>query len=404
MATEIKLATQPMAAGPWRTVYECPAGKTAIVKSCIAANTGEAIATMPATLAVRRGAVTTAITGVIDIPTTSSVNLLAGTLTMQAGDKLMTYTASQSAVTNQLGGLPVEMGTITSMRARGTTLIAATTSGLWRTTDLVTWTLVHVAVGGSTLLNIGTTWFNYTSITTALRSTDDGLTWASIAVTNAPTRIGTTINGGIIAGHSGRYAGLAFSGVAYLTTSADGITWTLATATPQAIAYDGALLAWTGTHYITGRGATVSDIYRSTDGVAWATVTLTGMGTAITSATSNGAGTVVVTGQSNTTQVSTDHGATFASASVNNASRATYTGSVFFLRSTIPAGYAISATGLPGSWVYSRQVLTDSEKYVAYGSVLINTLTGGLQVSTDLSLTQSGAGLSATASLMEVTA
>lgn len=403
MATEIKLATQPLAAGPWRTVYECPAGKTAIVKSCIAANTGEAIATMPATLAVRRGAVTTAITGAIDIPTTSSVNLLAGTLTMQAGDKLMTYTAGQSAVVNQLGGLPVEMGTISSMRARGTTLIAATTSGLWRTTDLVTWTLVHVAVGGSTLLNIGTTWFHYTSLTTALRSTDDGLTWASIAVTNAPTQSATLINGGIIAGHSGRYAGQCFSGVTYLTTSADGITWALATATPQPITPDGAL-AWTGTHYITGRAATVSDIYRSTDGVAWATVTLTGMGTAITSATSNGAGTVVVTGQNTATQVSTDHGATFASASVSSASRASYTGTVFFLRISSPAGYAISATGLPGSWAYSRQVLTGGEKYVAYGSVLINGLTGGLQVSTDLSLTQSGAGLSATASLMEVTA
>lgn len=402
MATEIKLATQPLAAGPWRTVYECPVGKTAIVKSCIAANTGEAIATMPATLAVRRGAVTTAITGAIDIPTTSSVNLLAGTLTMQAGDKLMTYTASQSAVANQLGGLPVEMGSITSMRARGTTLIAATTTGLWRTTDLVTWSQVHVAVSGATLLNIGTTWFNYTSSTTALRSTDDGLTWASIAVTNAPTQTATLINGGIIVGHSGRYAGLMYSGATYLTTSADGITWALATATPQAIASE---LAWTGTHYITGRGATVSDIYRSTDGVAWATVTLTGMGTSITSATSNGAGTVMVTGQNNTVQVSTDHGATFASASVSStAGRATYTGSVFFLRTFTPAGYAISATGLPGSWVYSRQVLTGNERYVAYGSVLINPLTGGLQVSTDLSLTQSGAGLSATASLMEVTA
>lgn len=400
MATEIKLATQPLAAGPWRTVYECPVGKTAIVKSCIAANTGEAIATMPATLAVRRGAVITAITGAIDIPTTSSVNLLAGTLTMQAGDQLVTYTPYQSAVANKLG-LPPEMGAIINMRARGTTLIAATTTGLWRTTDLVTWSQVHVAVGGTTLLNIGTTWFNYTSITTALRSTDDGLTWASIAVTNAPTQTGTLINGGIIAGHSGRYAGLTSSGAIYLTTSADGITWTLATATPQAIVSE---LVWTGTHYITGRSATVSDIYRSTDGTSWATVTLTDLGTAVASVASNGAGTVIVTGQNNTTQVSTNHGATFASASVSSMGRAAYTGSVFFLRPATPAGYAISATGLPGSWVYSRQVLTGDKKYVAYGSVLINDLTGGLQVSTDLSLTQSGAGLSATASLMEVTA
>lgn len=393
MATEIKLATQPMAAGPWRTVYACPAGKTAIVKSCIVANTGEAIATMPATLAVRRGAVITAITGAIDIPATSSVNLLAGTLTMQAGDQLVTYTPYQSAVANKLG-LPPEMGTINSMRARGTTLIAATSTGLWRTTDLATWTQVYV----------GTTWFNYTSATTALRSTDDGLTWASIAVTNAPTAAATTINGGIIVGHSGRVAGVFFSsGTNYVTTSADGITWTLAAATPQPITV-GTALAWTGTHYITGRTATVSDIYRSTDGTSWATVTLTGLGTAITSVASNGAGTVVVTGQNSATQVSTDHGATFANASVSAASAANHTGAVFFMRITSPAGYAISATGLPGSWVLSRQVLTSSERYATYGTTLINSLAGGLQVSADLSLTQSGAGLSATASLMEVTA
>ncbi len=401
MATEIKLANQPMAAGPWRTVYTCPAGKTAIVKSCIAANTGEAIATMPATLAVRRGAVITAITGAIDIPATSSVNLLAGTLTMQAGDQLVTYTQYQSAVANKLG-LPPEMGTINSLRARGTTLIAATSTGLWRTTDLGAWTRVYAGASGGFLLNIGTTWFNYTSATTARRSTDDGLTWASIAVTNAPTTGATTTNGGIIVGHSGRVAGVCFSsGTNYVTTSADGITWTLAAATPQPITV-GTALAWTGTHYITGRAATVSDIYRSTDGTSWATVTLTGLGTAITSVASNGAGAVVVTGQNSATQVSTDHGATFANASVSGASDARHTGTVFFVKTT--TGYAISATGLAGSWVYSRQVLTGSERYATYGTTLINSLAGGLQVSADLSLTQSGAGLSATASLMEVTA
>lgn len=400
MATEIKLATQPLAAGPWRTVYECPVGKTAIVKSCIAANTGEAIATMPATLAVRRGAVITAITGAIDIPTTSSVNLLAGTLTMQAGDQLVTYTQYQSAVKNKLG-LPPEIGTINSLRARGTTLIAATSSGLWRTTDLATWTRVYAGTSGEYLLNIGPTWFSYTSATTALRSTDDGLTWASIAVTNAPTGAAATINGGIIVGHSGRFAGLCNSGGLYVTTSADGITWTLATATPQPIT-GGDALAWTGTHYIALRAATVSDIYRSTDGTSWATVTLTGLGTAITSVASNGAGTVVVTGQNGATQVSTDHGATFASASLSPAFQANHTGSVFFVRTT--TGYVISATGLVGSWVSSRQVFPASPKYATYGTTLINSMAGGLQVSADLSLTQSGAGLSATASLMEVTA
>lgn len=400
MATEIKLATQPLAAGPWRTVYACPAGKTAIVKSCIAANTGEAIATMPATLAVRRGAVITAITGAIDIPTTSSVNLLAGTLTMQAGDELVTYTQYQSAVKNKLG-LPPEMGTINRMRARSTTLIAATSTGLWRTTDLATWTQVYSGASGQPMLNIGTTWFNYTSATTALRSTDDGLTWASIAVTNAPTTVATTINGGIIVGHSGRFAGLCNSSGIRVTTTADGITWTLATATPQPIT-GGDALAWTGTHYTTWRAATVSDIYRSTDGTSWATVTLTSLGTAVNSVASNGAGTVVVTGQNNATQVSTDHGATFADASVSGASDARHTGGVFFLTTT--TAYAISATGLAGSWVYSRQVLSGSPKYATYGTTLINSMSGGLQVSADLSLTQSGAGLSATASLMEVTA
>lgn len=401
MATELKLATQPLAAGPWRTVYACPAGKTAIVKSCIAANTGE-VATMPATLAVRRGAVITEITGAVNIPNGSSVNLLAGTLTMQAGDELVTYTQYQSAVKNKLG-LPPEMGTINSLRARGTTLIAAISSGLWRTTDLGTWTRVYAGTTGSAMLNIGTTWFNYTSATTALRSTDDGLTWASIAVTNAPTQAAAPINGGIIVGRSGRFAGLCNSSDFFVTTTADGITWTLATATPQPIAWNGCL-AWTGTHYITARASGGPDIYRSTDGAAWATVTLTGLST-VASVASNGVGTVVVVGQYNVAQVSTNHGATFADASVSGASNALHTGAVFFLRSTnLTSSYAISATGLPGSWIYSPQSLQGNERYAIYGTTLINSMSGGLQVSADLSLTQSGAGLSVTASLMEVTA
>lgn len=406
MASELKLAVLPFAAGPWRTVYECPVGKSAIVKSCIAANTGEAIATMPATLGIKRGSVITPFTGAIDITSTSSVNLLAGTVTLQAGDKLVTYTPHQSAVSKQLGIFPPALGVVVNMRARGTTLIAVTASGLWRTTDLITWTQVWAAaMSGELLLNIGTTWFCYTSATVAVKSTDDGLTWASQAVTNAPT--GYVINsfnaGDIKVGHSGRYAGLTYTSQYVLTTSTDGITWTLATATPQLI---NPSIAWTGTHYVAGRSSTSADIYRSTDGVAWATVAaVSGLGTGVYSVASDSAGGVVATSTSvGTALVSVNHGATWTTTAADTAAGAPviYTGSAFLGRAS--TGYWSSPSGLVGTWTFSRQVLTNNEKYCTYSSVLLNTISGGLQVSTDLAMTLSGAGLSATASLMEVSA
>lgn len=408
MTTDIKISLQPLAAGPWRTVYECPVAKSAIVKSCIAANTGESIATMPVTLGVKRGSVVTPLTGAIDITSTSSVNLLAGTVTLQAGDKLVTYTPHQSAVSSRLGILPDALGGIVSMRARGTTLIAATSTGLWRTTDLITWSQVYAgALSQTPMLNIGTTWFYYTSATTSLKSTDDGLTWASQAVTNAPNNppINNYSAGDIKVGHSGRYAGLAYTSQWLVTTSADGITWTLASATPQPI---NPALAWTGTHYVTGRVSTSADIYRSTDGVTWATVAaVSGLGTGVYCLASNGAGVVVATSVSTgTAQVSVNHGVAWSStaAETTASTPVIYTGGAFLGRSlSVAPGYWSSPSGLVGTWTFSRQIF-GNEKYAPYGSQLINTVTGGLQVSADLAMTLSGAGLSASASLMEVSA
>ena len=225
----------------------------------------------------------------------------------------------------------------------------------------------------------------YTSATASLVSTD-GVTWANVACTNAPTD-SASITAGLISDGTSFYGMVSKAQVVKTT---DGITWTNHAPTfPAACKY----LAWSGTHLIAGNEASNSNVYRSLAGGAWATVAVTGVASQnVTGMASNGAGVVVASTNAAGLFTSSDHGATFSSAEVPNSNNASvlYTGERFLLMGTF--AYA-SVSGLP----YSFEELGVTKEFRAIGG---GKCWGFNAVATP-SLTLNG-GCTVTASIMEV--
>jgi hypothetical protein len=403
MTTALKYVGNPACAGTdWKTIYTCPTGKTAIVKSVITANDSSIAASVNAYLGVSRSGVVTPLTGAITVTNTTAVNLLAGTLSLEANDVLV---ASTNAASRWKTGVTVPPGTMNRFEVNGITLLALTSTGIYRTTDLVTWTQVDPGNYTTALIAyIGTTWFVYTSATAARISTNDGLTWAAQAVTNAPYSVSASKTGGGIVKNGSTYAGIIAAQTA-MTTTANGITWTLATAFPATVNS----LVWTGTNYVASHSATDASVYYSTNGAAWTTATATGVlayaGPGCLA--SNGAGVVVSAGHTaNTASISVDHGATWSTlASVGLSSVADaaviWTGSVFAVNSSTTS-WQVSATGAAYTW---GNPSTDYSAAMAPGFIyngnVYKSSGSDIRISNGLSLPV-GAGLSVTVSLMEV--
>lgn len=402
MANTLKYAGLPFFAGgvDWNTVYECPVGKTAIVKSVIAANDGSSASTVSAKIGVRRAGVVTRLTGSIALTTAVSVNLLAGTLALEAGDELVASTDQNESRWKK--GTAVPAGTINRFEVNGSTVIGLTDTGIYRTTDMETWTQVDPGDHSSSLVAyIGTSWFVYTSATTASISTDDGLTWAAQVVTNAPLRPAHKMGGGIVKNGS-TYAGIVDAQTS-MTTSVDGITWTLSTAFPATSQG----LIWTGTNYVTF-SSSANTAYYSTTGAAWTTVTVTGVSgnVPVGSVAANTLGTLIACGSSGSISRSTNHGATWASASTGGPGTYSsgfvfWTGSVFCVQSADSTSQ-ISQSGLAYTWgstarSYSMYVASSfiyqGDMYVASGTQIRGS---------DGLLLPATAGMAITASLMEV--
>jgi len=382
----------------WTNVYTCPAGRQATVISAIAMTKLDT--TMK--LAKHDGSTSYPLTGDILVTTTASVNLLAAKLTLGAGESLQAKVGSGRVYQLAEPTAPIT-GTINKLMGNGTsTLVAQCSTGIWRSTDEgVTWAQVYstAAVSRDVWAYIGTTWFIYTSETTSLKSTDDGLTWAAQAVTNAPTRSATKT--GSIVKNGSTYAGLY--SITVMSTSTDGITWTLKTA----VAADCASICWTGTNYVLGRSSTSPSIYYSPDGVAWTTVaSVTGLSTSIAQygLISNGTGTVIAKGSSSGLAVSTDHGATWASitAAFVGTSSTSYgfiwTGTHFAIGES-PSYTRVSPTGVGYTWVTRPLSANFSAplpaKWAAIDSVSY------IALSKDLAFSEF-AGATVTASIMEV--
>lgn len=379
------------------TIYKCPVGRTAIVKSAIAASTGDINSTGTfATLCTKRGSVVTKLTGGISTPNNASVNLLAGTLTLEAGDELCTYTSetNQAMLTLTPSVLPA---TAYAVSHDSGTIIAAVSGGVFRSTDSGnTWANVYIGSvsAGAVIAKINSDWFIYNNATTAIRSTDDGQTWVSQAVTNAPTLSNYSINGGVLKNGS-TYAGLA-SGTPRLTTSSDGITWTLATAFPTTVNS----LTVSGGYYIAGTSTTA--LYRSPDGITWSTITLSGAQTGNSAGlSSNGTGVVILARTSSNISRSVDHGATWSTSTATITGITFWTGEVFV--GVTSQGYTVSATGLPLSWRNSMDYIknnTDTSWIVLDSGPVYFKNTDKL--SAENKACPFTSGLSVTASVMEV--
>lgn len=403
MANTLKYAALDKAAGiNWNTVYTCPALKTAIVKSAIAANDLSIASSTSAYLGVRSAGVVTQLTGQITVASSAAVNLLAGTLVLEAGDELVTKGSNGSRW--KFGVSFPGSGTFNRAEVNGTTIIALTSTGIYRTTDLVTWTQVDPGDYSVALCAyISTTWFVYTSATAARKSTDGGLTWSAQAVTNAPYSVAASKMGCGIVKNGSTYAGLADTTTTLVTTT-DGITWTLATAFPQTVNN----LLWTGTNYVASRGSTAASIYYSTNGAAWTTVTPTGVATYVYAGglATNGSGVVIALGNSaSSPSRSTDHGATWSSLVTGGPTHAAnmpviWTGSVF---ATVDSnGWYVSTSGAAYTWgIVSLDNTSNWTTGFIYGSKVYKYLSGSIKESIDLALTAT-AGLAVTASIMEV--
>lgn len=375
------------------TIYKCPVGRTAIVKSAIAANTYDISSSVSATLCTKRGSTVTQLTGGISITNTASVNLLAGTLTLEAGDELCAYTSAtnQAMLTLTPSVLPAN---VTSVSHDSGTIIATVSGGVFRSTDSGnTWTNVYIGTIGAVIAKINSDWFIYIDATTAIRSTDDGQTWVSQAVTNAPTLSNYSINGGVLKNGS-TYAGLT-TGTPRLTTSSDGITWTLATTFPTTVNS----LTVSGGYYIAGTSTTA--LYRSPDGITWSTITLSGAATGRTAGLSSNSTGVVILSRSDTASRSEDHGATWTNVTVTITGITFWTGEVFV--GVTSQGYTVSATGLPLSWRNSTDVTknnTDTNWIVLDSGPVYFKNTD--KASAENKACPFTSGLSVTASVMEV--
>lgn len=360
MTTVIKSASVEVLP-TWATLYTCPASTSAIAMAVLIANDASTVATQSVTVDRYSGGVSYPVASVVALSTASGVNALAGKLTLVAGDSIRVNSGAGLSRFNRLlinmPGNPTQFYTLLTDGAA--TIIAVPSSdvgpGIYRSADSgATWALVSsVAAGAASLAAgvggyIGTTFFIYTSATTSYKSVDNGVTWTSQAVTNAPT-LRCNMTSGIMK-NGATYAGLFSSTV--MSTTTDGITWTTTTAMPQAVTY----MTWTGTNYVAGRAATACDIYWSTNGAAWTTVAAaTGLaGTAVTFITSNGAGTVLASGTSAGVGVSTDNGATWASSNATPTTTGSvgilWTGSTFLVPQSSGTAISTTTTGLANSY------------------------------------------------------
>lgn len=348
MANTLKTAVNNAASGfNWVTVYTCPVAKSAIVRSVIAANS--ASAQIRAELGIEREGVVTSLAPSISITNSSSANLLASTVTLQSSDKLVAREATAPRMGPLLG--PSGAGYNTLALADGSALIQAGINGIFRSTDGgKSWTQVSSFTATSRIgAKIGSSLFFYTGFASAVRSTDGGLTWESVAVTNPPDTATINLLGNIL------FNGVVYGGLSSgrLTTTTDGITWTLATGFPASPVNS---LAWTGTHWVAGRNSTSPDIFYSTNGAAWTTVAaIAGATTQINRLISNGSGIVLAT-SNNASGISrsTDHGVTWAAVSQTGISTTltmTWTGTHFYLPNTSnPTKYYITSAGQAGTY------------------------------------------------------
>lgn len=324
--------------GKFTSLYTVGVGKTAIVKGISATTFPQPLVVPLVTVSIKSGGYTYPITSALSVAVNTSVNTLLTTKNLKAGDEVIVSNTNSVAFTGVgQGGITNSASAATLVMGQGSTLITYTSGhGLHRSTDDgASWTNVYSGVVASPPVSwayIGTTFFIYLTTTLALKSTDDGVTWATQAVTNAPVYASVTTPLNRIVKNGSTYVGATTS--TQLVSTTDGITWSNLGTTITTGTISG--LAWTGTNYVVVSIATAG-VYYSTNGASW-TASSTG-GNAPTSIASDGAGNVIAKSISNA-YYSTDHGVTFTVASGTSSN-----GAIFWIGSKFCAMHVNGTAG-----------------------------------------------------------
>ncbi len=396
-------------------IYTVPSGTSAVAMSAICANLYAVTQCIDIGIAPAGGDTINWLAKNISVAPASSVNLLAGKVSLAAGDRFVANNTTAGisnwhGIANTSSFLPMGDPTVMLSNTDGSIIVATDGTSIRASLD---GGKTSVPTTGGTPGNTGVVqgmyfageFWLYTSVT-ALRSTD-GVTWTPFAApTNGPdTEPQSTTNGGIIL-----KGGAAFArrGTGQIVTSTDGVVWSLHGTTPPNTQ---PAWCWTGTHFIVG-STTASTLYRSTDGASWSAVTLSG--TSSTTVNTRGLaaiGQYVVASWSNTElRSSSDHGATWTSNANGMPSGSTRPISVMgdkFVFSAAANRLATSTTGIPGSWSpadsYAGMI---GEHFSRLDSWMVFTKAGNKWVnayaaSVDENLTRRG-GATVTASVVEV--
>lgn len=326
------------------SLYTVGAGKTAIVKGISATTFPQPTIVPLVTVSIKSGGYTYPITSSLALSANTSVNTLLTTKNLKAGDEVIVSNTNSVAFTGVGQGAITDSGSsISLLLGQGNTLIAYSIGyGLYRSTnDGTSWTNVYDGVVASAPVSwayIGTTFFIYLTTTLALKSTDDGVTWATQAVTNAPVYASVTSPLNRIVKNGSTHVGATTS--TQLVSSTDGITWSnLGITTPTGTIVG---LAWTGTNYVVASNA-AAGVYYSADGAAWTSSSVAG--NSPNSVASDGAGNVIAK-VSTTAYYSTNHGVTFTICTGSSGNAAVfYIGSKFYWAQTSGSSCNFTSVG-----------------------------------------------------------
>ena len=381
-------------------LYTMPALKNGLLVSVIAATTN--IAPRNGSLGVLRAGESEVswLANNISVASGSSVNLLAGKVALNAGDAIagnQGQFASAGQYTLSGEGQRPYAGepSLLLSNANGSIIVAACPTGIFYSTDggvtatRATTETLTTKVG----MFFGGLFHVYTSATSK-RTSPDGITWTTVACTNAPVSPVNVLGDIIIKG--GAAYGLAST--TQMVTSTDGTTWTNYGVVLPAACNS---LCWTGINFVAGSSAANGNIYWSTNAAAWTTVA----GLASTAVNLRGIAAVegnVVVGFGTQLWASTDHGVTLVTTTQSTtAGYPVVSTGAAFLAAQSALLESISETGATGTWTSTASPFgSDISNYKTF-AIAGTRLISARSHSFDLELTRRG-GMTITASILEI--
>lgn len=348
----------------------------------------------------------------ITVANGSAINLLVGSQSLAAGDKIVAGCANATTgfyIRPDSGSPYPNTPTVILSNPAGTIICAhCGGSGIWTSLDggiSATRTATATAAAQTGMYFNGG--FHFYESATVRRGSTDGLTWATTATASAPVRQITGTGGLLIVGTTA-YGAISTT---QLGSTTDGLSWASFGATvPSGQTIQG--LCWTGTRFVISTAA-ADQVYSSTNAAAWTLAT----GLASTVAACQRAlacigGNVLIAMQTatyNYVYLSKDHGLTFGGSQVTYGGSAATTATIIatasgFLTAGTDNGIeTFSASGDTGTWTQTPTFVGALMYQSNTGPFLINNnrVMTDTRQSADLTLARRG-GLAITLSVMEV--